>query len=431
MLKGKIFLMAALILFSAMALTGCDTEPGNGDDNGNGYGNGNGNGSDLPDGTKVVSYIRTWHIPEAMREGTNRYWTANMVKGEYLTDLMIAFAIIQSDNTTIAIPETSGSNPFNIWGEINALKTKYPHLRINLSIGGGGNSDRFPPMAADPVLRAKFIENVCMWMELRNLNGADIDWEYPVGSGGQRPADRDNYIILLQEMRNALDELGKKTGKRYGLSTAIPATSWFLQRNRVADAAKIVDYLKVMTYDYYGDWSSRTGHHTSLFRNTSDNQGWDTKRALDLYLAAGIPKEKLMIGFGFYGWGWADVQPGSNASAPGLFQTATARSIHTGDITGGSSTTRSLAYTDIKEHVLKPGSGYTRYWDDVAKAPWLYNATTNRFITYSDAQQVQAIAEFVKEQGMKGVFVWEYGNDLSSELLKVLYETMHQEGDDE
>ena len=424
--RKKLFFMTAsilavLILAAAVVLTGCDTDPESED-------------TPTTPEVKIVSYIRTWAIPEAMREGNNRFWTANMIRGQYLTDLIIAFATIQSNYSTISIPGVgTGVGQFNLWPEIAALRTSHPHLRIHLSIGGGGDPEitrRFSVMAADPVHRASFIQSVTMWLDQRNLDGIDLNWEFPVGSGGQRPEDRDNYIYLLQELRDAMDELGARRGRHYMLSTAIPATSWFLQRNRVIDSANIVCFLKIMTYDYYGDWSNRTGHHAGLFRNPIDTQGWSTEQGMLLYLAAGIPREQLMVGVGFYGWGWSDVPAGGNLDTPGLFQPAPPRSLHTGHITGGTSTTRTLAYTDLKEHILdNPDSGFTRFWDDVAKAPWLFNEGRDIFISYSDSEQIRLIAEYAREQNFGGVFIWEYADDLSSTLVKVLHEAMHQDMD--
>ena len=369
---------------------------------------------------RVSSYIRTWPVPEAAREGGGLYWNAGMIRGEYLTDLIIAFALLEKDDVSVPyIPElkplADGPMFDNIWDEVAALKVKYPHLKVNVSVGGYG-ADGFSDMALDPALRAAFVANVCKWLEDHNLDGIDIDWEYPVGPewGSDikvRPQDRQSYIALLQDLRDAFDELGARTGKRYGLSTAVPASQWFVQANDVKAAARIVDALKLMAYDYYGGWSSTTGHHSNLSNNPHDPAwgGWSTEQALDSYLWAGIPPEKIILGLGFYGHAWQGVEQGPYEDTPGLFQPYKSLPFDQG----------TLSYVQIKEF-LKPGSGYTRYWDDLGMAPYLYNGDI--WISYTDEEQIKILTDFVKEKKLGGVFVWEYCHDINADLMKVLAE---------
>jgi len=370
-----------------------------------------------PSGFKVSSYIRTWSLPMEEQEKGNMYWNANLIKGEYLTELIIAFALIdKTDGTSIYIPELKpnprGSPMFaNIWNEVAAVKKKYPKLKVNISIGGWG-AEGFSDMANDQKMRTTFVANVCEWLEKYNLDGVDIDWEYPVGpEWGQviksRPADRSNYIRLLQDLRNAFDSLSQKTGKQYSLSTAVPASAWFVKANNVMAASKIVDNFKLMTYDYYGEWSNTTGHQANLYKNPQDPDGWSTDQALQAYLRAGIPPEKIMLGVSFYGRAFQGVKNKNN----GLFQSFESAAFDYG----------SLDWAQLKE-LLKNDSGYTRYWDDKAKAPYLYNGDI--WISYTDEEQIKLLLNYAKEKKLGGVFNWEYGHDMEAELLKVLAEGM-------
>jgi len=353
--------------------------------------------------SKVSAYIRTWSLPAAAREGSHPYWKAGMIKGEYLSDLIIAFALINStDGYSLFIPEVN--NGFALWTEVAALKAKYPHIKVKFSVGGGSAAGLagYSEMAADPDLRAKFTANVCKWLEDYDLDGVDIDWEYPVGaewSGYYRPEDRENYITLLQGIRDAADALGEKTGKRYLLSSAIPASNWFIQRNDVKAAAEIVDGLKLMTYDYHGSWSRTTGHNANIYR---DSSGWSTNQSVNAYLRAQVPPEKIIIGVPFYGQVWRGV-PEGNKKTPGLFQTP-------------AGFVNTISWYEIKRNYLS--SGYKRYWDDTAKAPYLYNG--DRWISYTDQDHVKALTNYVKENELGGLFVWEYAHDMDADLLKTL-----------
>ncbi|MDR1363879.1 MAG: glycoside hydrolase family 18 protein [Spirochaetaceae bacterium] len=373
---------------------------------------------------KVSSYIRTWPLGLGAESDKGGHWTADMVHGEYLTDIIIAFALIdQSDFSTIYIKDmVDQESEFtpgvivpgftDLWRQTAALKEEFPNLKINLSVGG--YKAEFTHTAEDPDTRAKFIANVCEWLQNFGLDGVDIDWEYPVGPDWgveieTQPADRDNYILLLSELRAALDKLGKVTGKRYGLSVAVPASPWFCDKNRAQDAAKIVDVFKLMAYDYYGGWSKTTGHHANLRTADGDPEwgGWSTAQAVQAFLEAGVPPNKIVLGVGFYGHAWEGVSEGARH---GLFQGYERVSPLDG-----------LGWDKIKL-LLEADSGYTRYWDDEAKAPYLYNGDT--FISYTDAEAIGYITEYAKRLKLGGVFVWEYAHDINGELLMVLSKEM-------
>ena len=364
---------------------------------------------------KVSMYLRTWPIPEASRAGDSPYWNADMIRGEYLTDIIIAFALLEKDDVSVPyIPEVK-SGEFDLWEEVAKLKNKFPHLKVNVSVGGYA-ADGFSDMTFDPALRAKFAANICTWLEEYNLDGMDVDWEYPVGPewGSDikvRPQDKQNYIALLRDLRSAFDALGEKTGKRYGLSTAVPASGWFPKANDVVAASKIVDSLKLMSYDYYGGWSSTTGHNNNPYINPHDPAwgGWSTDQALNEYLWAGVQPSKIVLGVPFYGKGWQGVKQGEYEGTPGLFQPYKSLPFEQG----------TLSWSQITEF-LKPGSGYTRHWDDMACSPYLYNGDI--WISYCDPEQIKILTDYVRSNSLVGVFVWEYGHDMNAELLKVLAE---------
>jgi chitinase len=363
--------------------------------------------------------MRTWPIPEDTRNPkSDLYWNADMIQGQYLTDIIISFALIdQKDGTTIYIPELRehGNPPeplfSNIWDEVKKLHEKYPHLKVTVSVGGYG-AEGFSDIADDSAKRATFVANVIAWVKDYDLDGIDIDWEYPVGpEWGQtiksRPSDRANYIVLLKDLRSALDTLSTTTGKEhYTLSVAVPASNWYPKVNDVVAVSKIVDTLKLMAYDYYGGWSGTTGHNANLSNNPDDPEwgGWSTEQAVQAYLDAFVPAKKISMGFGFYGKAWSGVSAGDNH---GLFQPYKSLPYDQGTI----------SYSQIKK-LLEPGSGYTRYWDETAQAPYLYNGDT--FISYTDEEAIQVICQYVKDMGLGGVFNWEYGHDMNADLLKVL-----------
>jgi len=360
---------------------------------------------------EIGSYIRIWPIPQKYWQGNNKFWNASMIKGEYLTELLISFAVIsENDGTSICFKQENPSFD-NLWDEVIKLKKKYPHIKIYISIGGWG-ADGFSDMAMDPSKRLVFVSSICELLYKYDLTGADIDWEYPVGSspnGGlpikTQPQDRENYISMLQDLRSALDKLSEKTGKRYFFTSAVPAQEWFIKKNNIPAAVKVLDAFRIMNYDYYGPWSDTTGHHTGFSFNPKNPDGWSTVQSIEAYLAAGVPPEKIHLGCGFYGRSFHGVKAGSGSD--GLFQLF-------------DSKLQNDNYFDVSQikELLKPGSGYTRYWDETAQSPFLYNGDT--WITYTDEEQLKIIKNYAKEKNLGGVFYWEYSHDMDGELLMVL-----------
>jgi chitinase len=160
-----------------------------------------------------------------------------------------------------------------------------------------------------------------------------------------------------------------------------------------------------MAYDYYGAWSDITGHHSNLYNNPQDPSwgGWSTDQALQAYLKAGVPPEKIMLGVAFYGRAFKGVSSANN----GLFQLFKSPAFEDS----------STDWAQIKKLM---DSGYTRYWDDIAKAPYLYNGDI--WISYTDEEQIKLLTQYAKDKKLGGIFSWEYGHDMEAELLKVMSE---------
>lgn len=371
----------------------------------------------------VVSYIRTWPIgsePSDMDRGQR--WNADDIQGNLLSTINIAFGLLEGNRIYIKDmmeqrSETDPSitiEPFsNLFDELAKVKARYPHLKLNLSVGGW-EADGFSDMALTAESRSEFIQDAQAWVKRYNLDGIDIDWEYPVGPpwGGlpivTRPEDAETYILLLAELRSAFDALSQELGRPLTVTVAVPASGWFPEAIDVVAVQEHVDYLKLMSYDYYGSWSGTTGHASNLYNNPEDPEwgGWSTDQAVNAYLNAGIRPEKLLLGVPFYARAWKGVNSENN----GLFQSY-----------GESAFEHGLNFMDIQGKFLTDPS-YIRYWDDMAKAPYLYNGDI--FITYEDEEALAYKVAYIKEKGLAGIMIWEYAHDLQAELLKSLNDSI-------
>ena len=191
-----------------------------------------------------------------------------------------------ADFQIITLPELSGINygaPYaGVLGALAILKIKNPHLKIGISVGGWTRSGDFPAVAGDKVKRQNFAKNIVKFIDYLGYDFVDIDWEYPTaerkgdpeGNGVQidegcpgSSDDTENFTLLLQELRNELDALGKKNGKHYELSVAMSASPTMMSKIQYDKVLEIVDFANMMTYDLNGAWNTYTAHHTALYTN--------------------------------------------------------------------------------------------------------------------------------------------------------------------
>jgi len=155
--------------------------------------------------------------------------------------------------------------------------------------------------------------------------------------------------------------------------------------------AGLLDWVAVMTYDFHSG-GKRAGFNSALYNHDDPSSPrLNLHEAVRAIEAKGIPKHKLVPGVPFYGRGWSGV----DSSAP--WNTGT------GSLQVGG-------YRVVAETFLRSPS-HVRYWDDVAKVPWLYSADKKEWITYEDAQSMRLKGEYIAAEQLAGAMFWELSND--------------------
>ena len=170
-----------------------------------------------------------------------------------------------------------------------------------------------------------------------------------------------------------------------------------------------VDYVNLMTYDFRVASVDRiAGHHANLYDHPADDKQRSADRAVREFLAAGVPAAKLVMGVPFYGRGWRDVNP----VAEGLYQP------------GAAVEKMNLAYGRLAADVVGR-DGFSRRWDAIAQAPFLWNGDRRIFISYDDPESMRLKAGYVRAKGLGGVMFWQYAEDPSGALLDALHTTLN------
>ncbi|BFH63595.1 glycosyl hydrolase family 18 protein [Paenibacillus azoreducens] len=304
--------------------------------------------------------------------------------------------------------------------KLKMLKQSNPNLKTLLSVGGWTWSNHFSDVAADPAARTNFANSAVNVIRTYGFDGIDIDWEYPVGGGlpgnSQRPEDKHNFTLLLQETRDKLSAAGAQDGRTYLLTIAGRANSSYALTTELGTIAGILDWINIMTYDFHGDWEQTTNHNASLYSDPNDPDTinkFSADSAITAYMNAGVPASKIVMGVPFYGRGWKNCAPGPNGD--GLYQTCTP-DFNGNYIPNGtwdnyeSGPTGMFDYGDLAAGYVNK-NGFTRYWSQTSQVPYLYNPSSKIFISYEDPQSITAKASFIKNRSLGGAMIWDLSED--------------------
>lgn len=204
--------------------------------------------------------------PESAPFRVIAYVTPNIVADaipyDKLTHINYAFLLPNPDGTFK--PIVNGWKLKQIVADAN--KT---NVEVLISVGGWGWEKEFEAMAANPTTRTAFVENLNAFVAEYDLDGADVDWEYP-----QVGQSADNYLALMQEIREAMpDKVLTTAVVSHGANgDGVPTASF-----------AIFDFVNIMTYD--GPDHGTMGQF---------------QLGLDYWRERGLPSEKIVMGIPFY-----------------------------------------------------------------------------------------------------------------------------------
>ncbi|OQV25822.1 Acidic mammalian chitinase [Hypsibius exemplaris] len=279
------------------------------------------------------------------------------------------------------------------FAQLSILKSKNPDLRVMLSVGGWNNSREMTTMAGSAVNRSTFIASVVPNLRRFNMDGLDIDWEFP------KAVEAHNYIALLKELREAFEsEARRPTQDRLLLTAAVGNT---VQTGYLAkEMNRWLDVVNVMTYDYhmYGSWDLMTGHNAALTDTVQSVLAWET---------AGIANTSLSLGIPFYARSYTVAPPTNVTGTIDFLDVGTSQPAsgpgQPGVLTHENGT---LSYAEVCSSIK---NGWTSGRDKSARAP--YARSADQWVSYDDAQSVTDKVVWAQEHGLQGVFIWHLGVD--------------------
>jgi len=368
-------------------------------------------------------YVRNYHVPD--------------IPAEMISHVNYAFANISPTEGAIILGDPYADidrfypgdswEPDSLRGcfhQLIILKAQYPHLKTLISVGGWTWSVYFSDIALTEESRHTFAVSCAEFINEYDFDGVDIDWEYPVSGGHPdnhyRPEDRENYTLLLEELREQLDSLEQVNNRDYLLTIAAPANPNIIANIEVELIHQYLDWINVMTYDFHGPWDGPadvvTNFNTPLHVASDDpleepyHSSFNLEAAIQNYIDIGVPGEKLHPVLAFYCRAFGNVVNENN----GLFAD------YQGPAPDGTWENGVFDFWDISDNYINT-NGYIAYWHNEAKVPWVYNPNTQIMISYDDSISISEKGLFINATNLGGAMFWEFSADRYGMLLSSIH----------
>jgi GH18 family chitinase len=303
-------------------------------------------------GFKVIGYMPNYRDPATIPDA--KFRMTNVIN--------YAFATVNSSG----IPVVNNATRF----QLVVNKTKVNNAKIFISVNG--STANWKTMAVTATGRNTFIKSLMNILRQYQLDGADIDWEFP------STADSTDitYTALMKELSDSCH-----FGSKYYLTAAITAGKY---SGGYRDAIKAevfgyVDWMNIMAYDDFNTTVAYRQHSPYELAVTCLNYWLNTR---------GLPKAKCVLGLPAYG------------RPSGITQTNT-----------------TLAYASILQQ------GGSAFSDSalVTSSGW----ATPYMIYYNGKPTIKRKTMLAQQRG-NGVMIWEKGQDSHDglSLLKAVCDTI-------
>lgn len=196
---------------------------------------------------------------------------------------VVVYAFYNVNNTGgLSAPSAPSSTLTAVRDKARANNAK---VFLGINDGSGDGKTNFTNMAATAAGRNNFIKQVMNAVRANDLDGVDVDWEFPTTSNGTDLT----FTALIKELSDSLHRDG-----RYYLSAAITAGK-YAGGNRDTIRNEIFPYVDMFNIMAYDDFST-----TVPYRHHSDYALAQT--CLNYWLnTRGMPASKCVLGLPAYG----------------------------------------------------------------------------------------------------------------------------------
>jgi len=289
----------------------------------------------------------------------------SLVKYDFSKTTHIIYAFAYIDGTTF---EVYVDKPEALQILSQYLKKNYPEVKLMLSVASAFENDGFCDTAHVDEKRSGFAKQCVALMTKYELDGIDIDWEYPGFKGMGRKicsSCSSDHEKLLATLRSEMPDGAI-------LSFAGAGSSIILNKYKNRKLAKIVDFVNVMLYDFSLDNNGNYGY---------------SKNIIYEYNLAGYSKTQLNFGLPFY----------------------------------GRSENKNLDYLSYAQlcEMVERGEGKLVEQTNTSIVQ-IYGGG----VSFDSKEKISAKVKYVKKTGYGGLFCWHLACDRNNELLTIIYDEL-------
>jgi spore germination protein YaaH len=246
------------------------------------------------------------------------------------------------------------------------------------------DSDVITSLVNDPEKRKRTIKQTLEIINLKNLDGVNIDFEF---SGVPTYKTTQNFTQFVKEFKDALSE------KNPNLTLTIDVFADSVKKVRLWNIPKLanhVDHIIIMAYDFHRA-SSQVAGPIAPIRGAPKHWEYDLSKMLSDFSKV-VSLEKIILGVPYYGYEWqTSSDKPYTTTYPGTGSTAT--------------------YKRIKSIIENKNPNLN--WDEIALSPRLtYTEQGKTFqIYYENEISLGLKYDLVNESGLAGIAIWALGYD--------------------
>ncbi|MDR0804626.1 MAG: hypothetical protein LBN42_02425 [Oscillospiraceae bacterium] len=385
----------------------------------------------IANGRRVIGYYTDWDVVGELEDDPTtedidesreaRPYTEEDIPWGKLTHINYSFGILEGNKLSLSKVDID---------KLTALVAKRdavsPNTKLLISVGGASDSpDLVKFMLAGEKAWQEFADSCVDFLNEYGFDGIDMDIEYPSalwvtdtdGDAHYTFSDTEvmqiypNFVKFIHILRTTLNNASAKENRtgaaQYLLTAAVAPSAWNLRGQGDSEYAWDLDFVNIMTYDFYGPWSEHSWHNSAIYGTETEpemynmtDEGYTKPYDPAMVIAYAVeywksvlPAERITIGAPYYLQMWTN----SN----GLGSTAT----------GNENESSVPMLWDLYNIIGKDGNEYFR--DEGAKVPYVYNADTKTFYTFEDEWATEEKIKYILAQGLGGYMTWELSGDFS------------------
>ncbi|KIP07396.1 glycoside hydrolase family 18 protein [Phlebiopsis gigantea 11061_1 CR5-6] len=398
----------------------------------------------------ATTWYTGWHAQYMPLEG---------VSWDKYSSISYAFAMTTPDPSVILLQDSDKDILRNL-----VEMAHQNNVAALLTVGGWTGSRYFSTAVGSAENRTQFARALLDMVDKYNLDGIDIDWEYPnkqgLGCNIISNQDTPNFLSFLRELRST-DE-----GRNMTVSTATSIVPFASPNGTpttdVSPFAEVLDYVTLMNYDVFGTWSAAVGPNAPLDDTCAppQYQQGSAVSAISAWTTAGFPANKIVLGVGSYGHSYFVSQDNAFADATQSAAQASETTLLAayppfdaslqplgdswdavepastdacGNPTAGGPSGifnfRGLIEKGLLAEDGTPAAGMGFRFDNCSQTPYVYSPQTSTMVSYDDAQSFAAKGQFIQQSGLLGFAMWEAAGDYEDMLLDAISDGMSIGGD--